>query len=161
MKVTFDAAAFLAEETADCRRPKRSATARLDQKPYWHLERSRIGDSRKVPVEVIVNGTAGGDEEDCRRRQTAEPEFRRSDCQQSSWIAVRIFPSVHTNPVFVEVARQTDPRQPQERRMVPKGGRRLLEREGGTDSQKRTRGRESRLRRGPHLLRARPGRKCR
>ena len=25
------------------------------------------------------------------------------DIQQSSWIAVRILPSVHTNPVFVEV----------------------------------------------------------
>ena len=29
---------------------------RLDQKPYWDLERARVGDSRKVPVEVIVNG---------------------------------------------------------------------------------------------------------
>ena len=28
----------------------------LDQKPYWHVERARIGDSRKVPVELIVNG---------------------------------------------------------------------------------------------------------
>ncbi len=26
------------------------------------------------------------------------------DVPKSSWIAVRIFPSVHTNPVFVEVA---------------------------------------------------------
>src|SRR5262249_23502364 len=28
----------------------------LDQKPYWDLERSRINSSRKVPVELIVNG---------------------------------------------------------------------------------------------------------
>ena len=28
----------------------------LDQKPYWDVERARIGQSRKVKVEVIVNG---------------------------------------------------------------------------------------------------------
>ena len=30
----------------------------VDQKPYWHIERARIGDSREVPVELIVNGQA-------------------------------------------------------------------------------------------------------
>ena len=28
----------------------------LDQKPYWDIERARIGETRTVPVEVIVNG---------------------------------------------------------------------------------------------------------
>ena len=28
----------------------------MDQKPFWELERSRIGSSRRVPVELIVNG---------------------------------------------------------------------------------------------------------
>ncbi len=28
----------------------------LNQKPYWDIERSRIGQTRKVPVEVVVNG---------------------------------------------------------------------------------------------------------
>ena len=37
-------------------RPARSTTRPLDEKPYWDLERARIGDTRKVPVEVIVNG---------------------------------------------------------------------------------------------------------
>ncbi len=27
-----------------------------DQKPYFHIERARIGDTREVPVELIVNG---------------------------------------------------------------------------------------------------------
>ena len=27
-----------------------------DQKPYWDLERARIGNSRKVPLELVVNG---------------------------------------------------------------------------------------------------------
>src|SRR5262249_22214370 len=30
----------------------------LVSKPYWHVERARIGDTRKVPVEGVVNGQA-------------------------------------------------------------------------------------------------------
>jgi hypothetical protein len=26
-----------------------------DEKPYWDLERARIGDTRQVPVELVVN----------------------------------------------------------------------------------------------------------
>ncbi len=26
------------------------------KKPYWDIERARIGESREVPVEVVVNG---------------------------------------------------------------------------------------------------------
>ena len=29
-----------------------------DQKPYWDVERARIGDTRSVPVEIVVNGKA-------------------------------------------------------------------------------------------------------
>src|SRR5690606_29846242 len=32
------------------------AARRLDEKPFWHLERARQGDTRQVPVELIVNG---------------------------------------------------------------------------------------------------------
>ena len=28
----------------------------LFEKPYWSIERARLGDSRKVPLEVVVNG---------------------------------------------------------------------------------------------------------
>ena len=30
----------------------------LDQQPYWDVERARIAESQKVPVELIVNGQA-------------------------------------------------------------------------------------------------------
>ena len=33
----------------------------LEQKPYWDLERARMGETRKVPVEVIVNGQSGAE----------------------------------------------------------------------------------------------------
>lgn len=74
----------------------------LDQKPFWHLERSRIGHSRKVPVEVIVNGIPAA-------RTVLEADGTQQDLswklpmERSGWIALRIFPSSHTNPIFVEV----------------------------------------------------------
>ena len=30
----------------------------IDDQPYWSIERARIGTSRKVPVELVVNGEA-------------------------------------------------------------------------------------------------------
>jgi hypothetical protein len=101
VKVTFDVAARLEEKPTAA--TERIRHARLDQKPYWHIERSRIGDSRKVPVEVIVNGQPAAREEIVADGTTRSLSFD-VDLPHSSWIAVRILPSVHTNPVFVEVA---------------------------------------------------------
>ncbi len=70
--------------------------------PYWHLERSRIGASRKVPVELIVNGFSVQ-----RSEIEADGTLRAVEFDvpiiQSSWIALRILPSCHTNPVFALV----------------------------------------------------------
>lgn len=74
----------------------------LDQKPYWHLERARMGDSRQVPVEVVVNGQVV-----LRHPVEADGSLQDLEFQvpikQSSWVALRILPSSHTNPVFVIV----------------------------------------------------------
>lgn len=74
----------------------------FDHKPYWALERARIGDTRKVPVEVVVNGLAVA-----RQEIVADGTLRKLQfdvpIRQSSWIAVRILPSSHTNPVFIIV----------------------------------------------------------
>ena len=98
--VTFDAAAML--EASPTPQTEAIRNRRLDEKPYWHLERCRIDNTREVPVEVIVNG-----EVVARRSLTAdghvEPFQVPVEITQSSWIAVRILPSVHTNPVFVTV----------------------------------------------------------
>jgi hypothetical protein len=73
-----------------------------DQQPYWDLDRARIGTSREVPVEVIVNGRAVA-----RQTVVADGQVRpltfSVPVPKSSWIAVRILPSSHTNPVFVLV----------------------------------------------------------
>jgi hypothetical protein len=75
----------------------------LDSKPYWDVERARIGDSRTVPVEVIVNGKAVGlvpIEADGALHEISLPVR----IERSSWVALRIYPSSHTNPIFVIVA---------------------------------------------------------
>ncbi len=75
----------------------------LDQQPYWELERSRLGDSRRVPVEVVVNGQAVARQEIVADGTFRDLEFR-VPIARSSWVALRIYPSSHTNPVFVTVA---------------------------------------------------------
>jgi hypothetical protein len=93
-------------------------TARLDEaadaaiaarppadKPYWDLERARVAGTREVPVEFLVNGRVVA-----TRHVVADGnphELRVTlPVSRSGWIAARILPSSHTNPVFVTVAQQ-------------------------------------------------------
>lgn len=98
--VTFDVAARLEPEVTPATEAIRNK--RLDEKPYWHLERCRIGNTRQVPVEIVVNGEAVQ-----RFEVDADGEVvtlsHPLELKESSWVAVRILPSVHTNPIFVEV----------------------------------------------------------
>jgi hypothetical protein len=73
---------------------------RFDQKPYWHVERARVPNTRKVPLEVIVNG------ESVEKREidadgTLRDEVFEVSLSRSSWVALRIRPTSHTNPIFV------------------------------------------------------------
>lgn len=100
VNVRFDVAAMLQEKQTD--ETRRIRNSRLDQKPYWHIERCRIGETRRVPVEVIVNGEVAW-------RKEIEADGSPSaltlplEIKESSWVAVRILPSVHSNPVWVTV----------------------------------------------------------
>lgn len=94
-------AAYLPEQADELGKSIREK--RLDQKPYWHLERARIETSRSVPVELIVNGQAVASKAIVADGQPRDLEFD-VDLKQSSWIAIRILPSLHSNPIFVEVA---------------------------------------------------------
>jgi hypothetical protein len=73
-----------------------------DQKPYWNLERARIGNTRRVPVEVIVDGQPV-----IRKEIVADGSLQKLafdiPIRQSGWVAVRILPSSQTNPIFVVV----------------------------------------------------------
>ena len=70
--------------------------------PYWHLERARVGKSRKVAVELVVNGQAVQHVE-VEADGTLQPVTFDQRASQSSWIAMRIYPSSHTNPVYVHL----------------------------------------------------------
>jgi hypothetical protein len=70
--------------------------------PYWHIERARIGTTRKVRVELIVNGYAVDTNEIVADGKWKDISFTYP-VTHSSWIALRVYPSSHTNPVFVIV----------------------------------------------------------
>jgi hypothetical protein len=55
-----------------------------------------------VPVELVVNGKAVERREIPADGSVQEVTFNFTP-ERSSWVAVRILPSSHTNPVFVEV----------------------------------------------------------
>jgi hypothetical protein len=95
VKVSVRAAASLDPQPNEAVRQ-----SRYDEKPYWDVERARIGTSREVPVEVIVNGQRAAVQnllaDGTVRTLTFDVPISRS-----SWVAVRILPSAHTNPLFV------------------------------------------------------------
>jgi hypothetical protein len=97
LKVRVRAAALLDEQ------PRNDLRRRaLHEQPYWHVERARIGDTRTVPVELIMNGRAVARREIAGDGNVHDLQFDVT-ADRSAWIAVRVFPSAHTNPVFVEV----------------------------------------------------------
>ena len=74
----------------------------LDEEPYWTIERARLKDTMDVPVELVVNGKAVA-----RKQVVADGSMQDVSfdvpIKQSSWVAVRILPAAHTNPIFVLV----------------------------------------------------------
>lgn len=78
------------------------AASALTEPPYWHIERSRIGKSRKVRVQLVVNGVAVDSTEITADGKWSNINFTYKP-ERSSWIALRVYPSSHTNPVFVHV----------------------------------------------------------
>jgi hypothetical protein len=78
--------------------PKRKANV----KPYWDVEQARVGTSRKVPVELVVNGVAVERTEVDGDGVMREVKFT-TRIERSSWVAVRVLPSSHTNPIWVTV----------------------------------------------------------
>ena len=74
----------------------------LAEQPYWHIERARIGTTRKVRVELIVNGESVEASEILADGKWKDVNFSYT-IRQSGWVALRIYPSSHSNPVFIEV----------------------------------------------------------
>jgi len=100
VKLTARVAAYLEPQPNEAIRQ-----LRVDQKPYWDVERARVGNTRTVPLEVIVNGRVAA-----RREIVADGTLRDEafdvDIPASAWVALRILPSSHSNPVWVNVGDQ-------------------------------------------------------
>ncbi len=79
---------------------KAIAQSELTKQPYWNIERARIGTTRKVRVELVVNGQAVDAREIVANGKWNDVSFNYP-VNTSSWIALRIYPSSHTNPVFI------------------------------------------------------------
>ncbi len=97
LRVKVRAVAMLEEKPREDIRKKR-----LDVRPNWHVERARVGDIRKVPVELIVNGQSVEMREIEADGSIQDLTFDYKPTE-SSWVALRVFASSHTNPVFVEI----------------------------------------------------------
>jgi hypothetical protein len=69
----------------------------------WHLEWARVGTTRAVPVELVVNGIAV-EKTSLLADGAPRPLKFKTPIARSSWVALRIMPSAHTHPVFVTVA---------------------------------------------------------
>lgn len=100
ISVTAKIAAYLPQipddTTGDADRMK------FSERSYWNIEWARIGRSRNIPVELIINGmpvdtaivTADG--------KINEVNFKYR-VERSCWAAMRILSSSHTNPIFIIV----------------------------------------------------------
>jgi hypothetical protein len=97
VRVSAKVAARLDEQPNETIRSRR-----YDRQPFWDLERARIGNTREVAVELVVNS-----EPVAKKNIIADGTLRDLTFDvpiaQSSWVALRILPSSHTNPIFVVV----------------------------------------------------------
>ena len=102
VKVTAKVAAYLNETIDTTVHPLNINENVWTQKPFWNIERARIGNTRTVAVELIVNGEVAD-------KKIIEADGSLQDIQfettisKSSWVALRILPSSHSNPIFVLV----------------------------------------------------------
>jgi len=74
----------------------------ITEMPYWDIERSRIEKTRKVRVELIVNGMPVDTVEVDADGEVKDVQFSHL-MARSGWMALRIYPSSHSNPVFVKI----------------------------------------------------------
>lgn len=70
--------------------------------PYWNLERARIGTTRTVPIELVVNGYPAAREDIVADGEWRDVSFS-APIEHSSWLALRILASSHTNPIYAIV----------------------------------------------------------
>ncbi len=68
----------------------------------WQIEKARIGETKTVPIELIVNGQSVARQEFVADGKMRDVTFE-AKIDRSSWVALRIFPTSHSNPIWVTV----------------------------------------------------------
>ena len=100
VSVTAKVAAYLPPEQDEV--GAAIAARAMSEPPYWHIERARIGTGRTIPVELILNGQVVD-----RVEIDADGEWNDVAFEvplvRSSWLALRVLASSHTNPIFALV----------------------------------------------------------
>ena len=96
LKISANVAAYIPEGIMD------SIRGNLLHISYWNIEWSRIGRSKNVQVELIVNGRPVDTVVIAADGKISEVNFNYS-IDHSAWVALRIWGSSHSNPVFVIV----------------------------------------------------------
>lgn len=74
----------------------------LPDNQYWNIERARKGNSRNVVAELIVNGIAVDSAEVLADGTVQNIRFSYN-MDHSSWAAIRVRGSSHSNPIFILV----------------------------------------------------------
>lgn len=78
-------------------------SAPVPEIPAWNIEHARIGDSRKVKMEVVVNGKPVANR--IIEADGSLIDFTQTiPIERSSWVALRILRSGHSAPIYVKVA---------------------------------------------------------
>lgn len=78
------------------------AKSHLDVFPCWNIERARVKKTRKVNVELIVNGLKV-EAKEIEADGKVQPVLFSPEITEGSWVALRIYASAHTNPVYIDL----------------------------------------------------------
>jgi hypothetical protein len=100
VSVTAKVAAFLPLEQDEV--GLKTAGTAITEKPYWDIERARIGKTRDIGVELILNGTAVDTVLIAADGQVRDVKFSYM-VAKTGWMALRVYGSSHSNPVFIKV----------------------------------------------------------
>lgn len=102
VRVSAKVAAYLSQDIDTAIHPLNLSENIWTQKPFWNIEKGRIGKTRTVLLELIVNGKSVATKDILADGHIQDISFETM-IDRSSWVALRIMPSSHTNPIFVLV----------------------------------------------------------
>ncbi len=138
LNIKVNAAAPARRRAVSCGNGNPIADIPLAQKPYWHVERARLGDSRKVPVELIVNGEVSKRKEIRRRRHAERLTFDYTPERIELGRGTHLPQLAHQSRLR-RSRRPADPRESQKRPVVHRRRRAMLESQSEGDSPLRNR----------------------